>query len=31
MGGDELVTYDFDGFMEQFAFYEANDYLSDND
>jgi hypothetical protein len=29
--GEELVTYDFDGFMEQYAFYESNDYMIDND
>jgi hypothetical protein len=29
--GDELVTYDFEGFMEQVAFYESNDYMIDND
>lgn len=29
--GDELVTHDFEGFMEQVAFYETNDYMSDND
>ena len=23
--GDELVTYDFEGFLEQFAYYESND------
>ena len=29
--GEELVTYDFDGFLEQYAFYESNDYMVDND
>ena len=29
--GNELVTYDMDGFMEQYAFYESNDYMIDND
>ena len=29
--GDELVTYDMEGFLEQVAFYESNDYLIDND
>ncbi len=29
--GDELVTYDMDGFLEQYAFYESNDYMIDND
>lgn len=29
--GDELVTYDFEGFMEQYAYYESNDYMIDND
>ena len=29
--GDELVTYDFDGFLEQIAFFESNDYMIDND
>jgi hypothetical protein len=29
--GDELVTYDFDGFLEQYEFYESNDYMIDND
>ncbi len=29
--GDELVTYDFDGFMEQYSYYESNDYMIDND
>lgn len=29
--GDELVTYDLEGFMEQMAFYESNEYLIDND
>jgi hypothetical protein len=29
--GDELVTYDFDGFLEQLAFFESNDYMIDND
>jgi hypothetical protein len=29
--GDELVTYDMDGFLEQYEFYENNDYMIDND
>ena len=29
--GDELVTYDYDGFLEQFSYYESNDYMIDND
>jgi hypothetical protein len=29
--GDELVTYDYDDFMEQYAYYESNDYMIDND
>jgi hypothetical protein len=29
--GDELVTHDFEGFMEQYGYYESNDYMSDND
>ena len=29
--GGELVTYDFDGFLEQYAFCESNDYMIDND
>jgi hypothetical protein len=29
--GEELVTYDYDGFMEQYAYYESNDYMIDND
>ncbi len=29
--GDELVTYDFDGFLEQYSYYESNDYMIDND
>lgn len=29
--GEELVTYDLEGFLEQFAFYESNDYMIDND
>ncbi len=29
--GDELVTYDYDGFLEQYAYYESNDYMVDND
>ena len=29
--GDELVTYDMEGFLEQVAFYESNDYMIDND
>ncbi len=29
--GVELVTYDLDGFLEQFSYYEANDYTIDND
>ncbi len=29
--GDELVTYDFDGFMDQVAMYESNEYMIDND
>jgi hypothetical protein len=29
--GDELVTYDYDGFLEQYEFYESNDYMIDND
>lgn len=29
--GDELVVYDFEGFMEQYAFYQSNDYMIDND
>ncbi len=29
--GDELVTHDYEGFMEQYAFYESNDYMIDND
>ena len=29
--GDELVTYDLEGFMEQFAYYESNDDMIDND
>ena len=28
---DELVTYDYDGFLEQFSYYESNDYMIDND
>ena len=28
--GEEAVTYDLDGFLEQFRYYEANDYLVDN-
>ena len=29
--GDELVVYDFEGFMEQYAYYQSNDYMIDND
>jgi len=29
--GDELVTYDYDGFLEQYEFYQSNDYMIDND
>jgi hypothetical protein len=29
--GEELVTYDYDGFMEQYHDYEENDYMIDND
>jgi hypothetical protein len=29
--GDELVTYDLEGFMEQVEFFESNDYMIDND
>jgi len=29
--GDELVTYDYEGFLEQYEFYESNDYMFDND
>lgn len=29
--GEELVTYDFEGFLEQFEFYQSNDYMIDND
>ncbi|HEX7275943.1 MAG TPA: hypothetical protein VF244_01080 [Acidimicrobiales bacterium] len=29
--GDELVTYDHEGFCELFAYYESNTYLPDND
>ena len=29
--GDELVTYDLEGFMEQYEYYESNDYMIDND
>ena len=29
--GDELVTYDYDGFLEQYEFYVSNDYMIDND
>ncbi len=29
--GDELVTYDVDGFRELFSYYESNDYQIDND
>lgn len=29
--GEELVTYDFEGFMEQYEYYESNDYMIDND
>ena len=29
--GEELVTYDFDGFMEQYHYNESNDYMIDND
>jgi len=29
--GDELVTYDYEGFLEQYEFYESNDYMIDND
>ena len=28
---DELVAHDYNGFMEQYAFYESNDYMIDND
>ena len=31
MGGDELVTYDIEGFRELFSYYENNDYQIDND
>ncbi len=27
--GDELVTYDFDGYVEQYHYYESNDYMID--
>jgi hypothetical protein len=27
--GDELITYDLDGFKELYEYYETNDYLSD--
>jgi len=29
--GDELVTYDIEGFRELFTYYENNDYQIDND
>ena len=29
--GNELVTYDMDGFIEQYDFYESNDCMIDND
>jgi hypothetical protein len=29
--GDELVTYDLDGFVELYKYYESNEYLPDND
>ena len=29
--GDELVTYDMDSFLEQYSYYESNDYMIDND
>lgn len=29
--GDELVTYDIDGFRQLFLYYENNDYQEDND
>jgi hypothetical protein len=29
--GDELVTYDLDGFKEQYSYFQGNDYLIDND
>ena len=29
--GDELVTYDYDSFVDLFSYYERNEYLPDND
>lgn len=29
--GDELVTYDIDGFKGLYEYYEGNDFLVDND
>ncbi|MDQ2826038.1 MAG: hypothetical protein M3Y04_03585 [Actinomycetota bacterium] len=29
--GEELVTYDIDGFRQLFTYYENNDYQEDND
>jgi hypothetical protein len=29
--GDELVTYDLEGFLHQYQYFEKNEYLPDND
>ncbi len=29
--GDELVTYDLEGFVQLYRYYEDNEYLPDND